>query len=80
MVSFSICNDVATPETVVDQTWLATAGNVNITIEPVENAPPFGVLGHATLELTGVEVTYDGVTETLDDVVFEDIAVGWLPG
>ncbi len=80
MVSFSICNDVATPETVVDQTWLATAGNVNITIEPVENAPPFGVLGHATLELTGVEVTYDGITETLDDVVFEDIAVGWLPG
>lgn len=80
MVSFPVCNDIATDDTVIDQTWLATDGSVHITIDPVADAPPFGVLGHATVELSGVEVTYDGVTETLDDVVFEDVAVGWLPG
>ena len=71
---------LSTDETIIDQTWVATAGSVHITIEPVADAPPFGVQGHATVELAGVEVTYDGVTEALDDVVFEDVAVGWLPG
>lgn len=79
-VSFPICNDVGSKETSIDQTWLATAGSVHVIIEPVADAPPSGVLGYATLELSGVEVTYDGVTETLDDMVFADVAVGWLPG
>ena len=80
MVGFPICNDVATDKTIIDQEWLATAGSVNITIEPVEDAPKFGTLGFATLELSGVEVTFDGVTEPLEDITFTDVGVGWLPG
>ncbi len=80
MVSFPVCNDVATDETVIDQEWVATAGTVDITIVPIEDAPKFGTQGTATLELSGVEVTYGGVTETLEDITFTDVGVGWLPG
>lgn len=80
MVSFPVCNDVATDETVIEQEWLATAGSVDITIEPIADAPKFGTQGTATLELSGVEVTFDGVTETLEDITFTDVSVGWLPG
>lgn len=80
MVSFPVCNDVATDETIIEQEWVATAGTVDITIEPIEDAPKFGTQGTATLELSGVEVTFDGVTETLEDITFTDVSVGWLPG
>lgn len=80
MVSFPVCNDVATDETIIEQEWVATAGTVDITIEPIEDAPKFGTQGTATLELSGVEVTFDGVTETLDDITFTYVSVGWLPG
>ncbi|MCR9163337.1 MAG: hypothetical protein NXI35_21795 [bacterium] len=79
-VSAPLCNDVIIEETVVEQTWVATAGSVDITIDPVEGAAPFEVQGYATMELSAVEVTYEGVTETLEDVVLADVAVGWLPG
>ncbi len=79
-VSFPVCNDVATDETVIEQDWVATAGSVEVTIVPVPNAPKFGTQGVATLQLSGIEVTYDGVTEALEDISFEDVAVGWLPG
>ncbi len=79
-VSYPVCNDVSIPETMIDQTWSATAGEVVIVIVPEQDPPPFGTQGLATVTLSGVEVTYEGSTEVLEDITFEDIAVGWLPG
>ncbi len=45
------------------------------------DAPEFDTQGFATVTITDLEVTFAGVvTEALDTVTFEDVAVGWLPG
>ena len=42
--------------------------------------PKFDTQGFATVTITGLEVTFAGVTESLDTVIFADVGVGWLPG
>ena len=80
-VTYPECNDALDPDAYsIDQEWLATAGSVEITIQPVEDAPKFGTTGFATVTITGLEVSLGGITEMVNDVTFEDIGVGWLPG
>ncbi len=80
-VTYPECNDALEPDAyAIDQTWVATAGSVEIEIVPDQDAPKFGTQGSATVTITGLEVTLDGVTETLEDMTFADVGVGWLPG
>ncbi|MBV1861730.1 MAG: hypothetical protein KUG77_25140 [Nannocystaceae bacterium] len=79
-VSALVCNDVDPRTTNIEQEWVATAGSVEITIEPEEDAQEFDTQGYATLQLSGIEVSFDGTLETLEDITFTNIAVGWLPG
>lgn len=80
-VTYLECNDAIDKSAFsIDQEWLATAGTVEIEVIPEMDAPKFDTQGFATVTITGLEVTLGGVTEALDTVIFEDIAVGWLPG
>lgn len=80
-VMYPECNDALDKDAYsIDQEWPATAGTVEIVIVPEENPPEFGTQGFATVTITGLEVSYGGTTEALETVVFEDVAVGWLPG
>ncbi len=80
-VTYPECNDALDPDAYsIDQEWAATAGTVEIVIVPDLKAPKFGTLGSATVTITDLEVTFDGVSETLEDITFTDVGVGWLPG
>ena len=80
-VTFPQCNDAIDENAYsIDQEWVATAGTVTIEIAPELDAPKFGTQGYATVTITGLEVTLGGVTESVGEVTFADVAVGWLPG
>lgn len=80
-VTYLECNDAIDRTAYeIQQEWLATAGTVEIEIIPEMDAPKFDTQGFATVTITGLEVTFEGMTETLDTVTFEDVGVGWLPG
>jgi len=80
-VTYPECNDAVDESAyTIDQEWLATAGTVTIEIVPDPDAPEFATQGYATVTITGLEVTYGGVTEAVGEVTFPDVAVGWLPG
>ncbi len=80
-VTYPECNDALDPNAYsIDEEWYATAGTVEITIVPELDAPKFGTQGAATVTITGLEVTLGENTEVLDDITFEDVGVGWLPG
>jgi len=80
-VLYPECNDALEPDAYsIDQEWVATAGTVTIEIVPEDDPPEFATQGYATVTVTGLEVTYEGVTEAVGAFSFEDVGVGWLPG
>jgi hypothetical protein len=80
-VTYPECNDALEPSAyAIDQEWVATSGTVQIEIVPEPDPIEFGTEGFATVTISDLEVTYAGATESLGTVVFEDVAVGWLPG
>jgi len=80
-VTYPECNDALDKSAYsIDEEWVATAGTVEIEIEPIPDAMEFETQGFATVTITGLEVTFAGVTETLGTVTFEEVSVGWLPG
>lgn len=80
-VTYLECNDAIDRNAFeIQQEWVATAGTVEIEVIPEPGAMKFDTQGFATVSITGLEVSFGGVTEALDTVLFEDVAVGWLPG
>lgn len=80
-VTYPECNDALDKSAYsIEQEWIATAGSVEIEIEPIPDAMEFDTQGFATVTISGLEVTFDGVTESVGTVTFEEVGVGWLPG
>jgi|GEM_PF-2253887 len=80
-VTYPECNDALDPDAYsIEQEWVATAGSISVEIVPEMDPPKFSTQGYATITVTGLEVTYDGVTESVGEFTLSDIAVGWLPG
>ena len=80
-VLYPECNDALDPDVYeIQEEWVATAGTITIEVVPEMDPPKFSTQGYATVTVTGLEVSYAGVTESVDEFVLSDIAVGWLPG
>jgi hypothetical protein len=77
-ISDAICDDVIEnggPR--VDRTWTAVAGRATVTIRG--GADDFGARGDLRLE-DAVFLSDDGRRVGLEELVWTDIGVGWLPG
>ena len=75
------CNDVFDPDaTTIEQEWTAVAGTVSLEIIPDPEQPEFETPAIANVSITGLQITYDGMTEDVADLSFSDISVGWFPG
>lgn len=80
-VLYPECNDALDRNAYeIQEEWVATAGTITIEIVPEMDPPEFSTQGYATVTVTGLEVSYAGATETVDEFILSDIAVGWLPG
>jgi hypothetical protein len=80
-VLYPECNDALDKNAYeIQQEWVATAGTITIEIAPEMDPPRFDTQGYATITVTGLEVSYDGATESVDTFVLDNVAVGWLPG
>ena len=81
-VSHEHCNDAFWLEVVERKVFVPTAGEVNLRITPVSDAPegPDSLLSDATLYFSNVVLeSPDGETAEIEQFTFQ-AGVGWLPG
>jgi len=83
MKATSFCNDFVSPIVPEPAVWTAKTGRATINISKSNDSAPVWERGYtATVKLKNVRF-YDesGVNSVvLDELIFENISVGWLPG
>jgi hypothetical protein len=77
-IGYNTCSDVIDGREVVDQTWLATSGNIAVNVYHPD--PEDDGLTTASVVLTDVVFTHASGQVEVAEIVLAEPEVGWLPG
>ncbi len=79
-MSSLLCNDVVNGDEVLNTTWVATQGTVELTITPNGTATDWEWPATGAVTLTGVELQAAGAETVTLPTTSWSAQVGWLPG
>lgn len=75
------CDDVIGDEGEIINSYTAIAGTVEIQIVS-DNifVDPLGTTYEITLQVRNLEFEVEGISQVIEELILEDVFVGWLPG